>query len=366
MKRTKLIYYNPQIVTGPANHDLPGMKNFSSFFKIFNPNVVCIDRTGTIRLPVSTHSLFPMPAFRKMSETLETICNKRATELLERAERLDMRLNVFWSGGIDSTLMLVSLLKNANADQRKRIVILMSEESIKEYPLFYEKHIRAQIQTDSSAMFPYLLGTQQLFVGAEHNDQLFGSDKVAALIAKFGNGIIHKPYDRDVFFSLFDATLNDAARTNLYLDLFERLKGASPVDIHSNYLFLWWINFSMKWQSVFMRMLAYTAERNASKLNLEYLKTNYSHFYNTDEFQLWSMNNLDKRIKDEWRTYKWPCKDIIYDYTKDAVYRDTKVKVGSLYFLLTERESFNFMDDEARLYKELDREAYYESSNDFA
>ena len=70
-----------------------------------------------------------------------------------------------------------------------------------------------------------------------------------------------------------------------------------------------------------MRMLAYTSERTVANITADYITTNYFHFYGTEDFQLWSMNNMDKKIKDTWNTYKWVCKDIIYDYTRDADYR---------------------------------------------
>ena len=38
------------------------------------------------------------------------------------------------------------------------------------------------------------------------------------------------------------------------------------------------------------------------------------------------MNNPDKKMKDTWNTYKWVCKDIIYEYDKNVEYRDTKNK----------------------------------------
>ena len=91
----------------------------------------------------------------------------RAKELLARAERLDVSLYSFWSGGIDSTCVLVSLLKNASASQKERIVVLMSEESISENPNFYRDHVHGKLRRDSSTMFPYLLGTKHLFVSGE-------------------------------------------------------------------------------------------------------------------------------------------------------------------------------------------------------
>ena len=204
-----------------------------------------------------------------------------------------------------------------------------------------------------------------MFVGGEHNDQLFGSDMMGKLIARFGDSVIHQPYSRDTFFTFFNEKLDDEASTNFYLDMFERLKDAAPVNIATSQDYLWWINFSLKWQSVFMRMLTCVSSRNISRINADYIATHYNHFYGTEDFQLWSMNNLDKKIKDTWKTYKWICKDIIYDYTKDADYRDNKIKVGSLSSVMQHQNYFNFIDESMKFWTELDPKEYYNPSNNF-
>lgn len=360
-----LIYFNSIIVSQPEHHHFPGISRFSSYFKIYNLGVVPIDRTGTIAFPVKTKSLFPMPAFRAMSESFESLCNERAVELLEKAERRDVLLYAFWSGGIDSTLVLTSLLKNATAAQKKRIVVLMSEESITENPNFYRDFIHGKLERESSTMFSYLLGTKHLFVNGEHNDQLFGSDIVAVVIERFGAHVIHQPYDRQLFLTFIAERVGDPEAAAFYVGLFERLKAAAPVDIRSNYDMFWWINFALKWQTVYTRMLSYTAERNVPNMTKAYLSENYAPFYNTEKFQLWSMNNMDKKIKDEWRTYKWLCKDIIYDFAKDAEYRDNKIKRGSLYHLILQQIPFNFIDENMEFHRELPIEEYYTPKNDF-
>ena len=57
---------------------------------------------------------------------------------------------------------------------------------------------------------------------------------------------------------------------------------------------------------------------------------NIRHFFQTDDFQRWSIANPDLKIRDSLESYKWPAKEFIYKFTKDADYRDHKIKVGSL------------------------------------
>src|SRR5207244_48154 len=97
---------------------------------------------------------------------------------------------------------------------------------------------------------------------------------------------------------------------------------------------LWWINFSLKWQLVQLFSVAFAAKRNTAGITSEYLMSHHISFFDTDEFQLWSMNNADKKIKNTWKSYKYTCKDVIYEFTRDKAYRDNKVKRGSRLRLL--------------------------------
>jgi len=364
------LYYNPLIATAPNNHHLPGVRRFSLFSKIGLAGTMLLDRTGTIRTPMKTVSTFPMPKFRIFPQSLEEVCNARAQELLNRADALGVRLYLFYSGGIDSTLMLISIFKHASSEQRNNITILLTEASILENPNFFHEHIRGKFALEVSTMFPYLLGTKGLFVGAEQNDLVFGSDFLRPFIKKRGLEKLLQPYDRDLVISHFTDRLEDtpdaATEATFYMELFERLKDRAPMPIRSNFDFFWWVSFCLKWQFISVRMLAFTADRNASLITKDYVRNYYTHFYDTGEFQLWSMNNLDKRIRDDWKTYKWPCKDIIYEYTKDADYRDNKTKKGSLFSLLVRQNPFHFIDESFGLHRNLPVAEYTTSENDFA
>ena len=52
-------------------------------------------------------------------------------------------------------------------------------------------------------------------------------------------------------------------------------------------------------------------------------------FYGSPDIQRWSIANHDLKHKGSWKTYKWPSKEFIYNYNKDATYRDHKVKEKS-------------------------------------
>lgn len=359
-------YYNPNIVVDRANMHLAGIERFAHIFRLFGAITMApVDRTNTLRFPVKIANICPIPALRPFNRTLEDICDERAKAIIARADTLDCDIYVFWSGGIDSTLVMVSLLKNATADQKKRIVVLLSEESIYEYPLFYDQHIRGKLRRTPAAMFPHILGQRHLFVSGELNDQVMGAAVPHGLMLKYGDDIIHKPRSRDIAFKFYDAKVHDAKVTDFYLDQFDRIVAACPVELKTVFDYFWWINFTFKWQLAYVRILTFASERNIPLITPEYIRDYFAVFYDTDDFQLWSMLNLDLKIKDTWPTYKWVCKDIIYDYTKDAVYRDTKIKRGSLVSIMQQQNPYNFVDEQWNFRRDVPADEFYEPDNDF-
>ena len=360
----RLTFYKGQHLS--EYQHLPGLRKFGAYFDIYGREVTPIDRTNVLKLPVSTKSLFPLPKMREFTKSYEDVCNKRAQELLKRADKLDTRLFALWSGGVDSTCLLVSLLKNATPAQKERIVVLLSEDSIIEYPAFYYAYIRGKLRRESATMFPHVLGTKNLIVNGEHNDQLFGSDIIAEVINRFGFEAVREPYERKLLGCFFDEKMRgDTDTALLYLTLFERLRESAPIPLKTNYDVFWWINFATKWQCVYMRMLSFVADRNAGNLSEQYLQDYYAPFYNTEAFQLWSMNNVEQRVRDSWRSYKWPAKKVIYEFTKDMDYYQNKTKRGSLQFLIPQHVQRKFIDENFVCYDELEPESFYEKENDF-
>ena len=98
----------------------------------------------------------------------------------------------------------------------------------------------------------------------------------------------------------------------------------SPVKIKTLFDFLWWMNFSLKWQHVSLRMF-YSIEDG--KFSLE---NNFIHFFSAKDFQKWSISNHECKIKETWKSYKYVAKECIYDFHKDEDYLLNKEKEQSL------------------------------------
>ncbi len=363
---SKNIYmYNPMVITAKRLQELPGIRAFHQTFLLFNDNVVLIDRTNTIQVPVNVKIHSPLPEFRKLDKTYEQICDERAVELLKRSDKQGLPIYTFYSGGIDSTLVLVSLLKNASAAQKERICVLLSQESIAENPNFYRDHLRGKVKLEAAAIYPYILSKKALFVGGEYNDQIFGSALFKDFMDLFGENAAKTKYNRQKMSKMFGRKLHDPTAVSWYMDLFERLYSAAPCPVSSNADFLWWINFSLKWQSVYFRMLTYTSDFAAHNIDTDFIENYFFHFFGTEDFQLWSMNNPDKRVITTWESYKWEAKEVIYRFNKDSHYRDYKTKNGSLTWVIMHQIQKNFIDDEMKMYASLPRKDWYNPKNSF-
>ncbi len=339
------------------------MELFEGYFKIYGYPIAPIDRTGIIRFPVRTKSLFPIPNQTVTKKTYSEICLERAKELLKRADETGLRICVCWSGGIDSTAVLCAFFQVAPlAELKDKLVVMLTHASVKEYRDFYFKHIGGKLVLWNAVNLRNVLGSGNIIVNGEHNDQLFGSDIMLSAINKFGEESLHAPYDRKMFMQGL-GYLKDA---QFYVDLFERLAAGAPIELKTNFDRLWWINFAVKWQTVFMRPLSFSSR----PLTKEWVSRCFAPFYGTEEFQRWSMCNLDRRMKSGWKSYKWPAKDFIYEFTKDAEYRDNKIKELSWKVLVNDfdaepRFMSNFIDEDFRPHTRITQAELYEPSNDF-
>ncbi len=81
----------------------------------------------------------------------------------------------------------------------------------------------------------------------------------------------------------------------------------------------------MKWQAVSLRIVKNKFWKQSFKL-----EKNIFHFFKTDDFQLWSMNNHENKIKDTWTSYKFIAKEYIHQFFPDEDYLLNKEKEPSL------------------------------------
>lgn len=368
----EIIFYNSyNIFVNKANKDklenVPGGKLFTTYFHIFSQNITAIDRSNTVSIPLKTKILphMAMPDYVKFDKSFEEICDDRAIFLLNKARQDNRKIAVMYSGGVDSTLILVSLLKNAKKEELKNITVLLSDNSIKENINFYYDFLIKNFNCVSSYRFPYFLGDDNyMVVSGENADQLFGSQVNDQYTRNNPYSDLFKPIGdvKEQIIYWFQQKIKDDYNVKYAEDvfgLFEKICNNAPIPLDNAYKFFWWINFVTKWQSVYVRILPYSLNKNTIKI-----EENYTTFYSPTEFQLWAMNNTDSFVKDEPGTSKYVAKQIICNFTKDYSYMK-KPKLGSLALIVKQKEMIYTLSNDMHFSNKYPGEEHYNYGNDF-
>ena len=128
----------------------------------------------------------------------------------------------------------------------------MSWRGVLEYPEFYLRFIDGRFPVES--VWPPMaqaLHPGALNVTGEHGDQLFGSQLLAPYVRR---GVAHEPYRDLLPLVMLERLRNpvDAWRVGRYL---QPVLDAAPAPMVSLFDALWWLNFSLKWQDVSLRMV---------------------------------------------------------------------------------------------------------------
>lgn len=212
-------------------------------------------------------------------------------------------ITVFWSGGLDSTVALVALIKAADPGQ---LAVTANNYAVAEAPTFYATHIQGKIQ---EVLLADAYSNAGLKVTGELGDQIFGSD----LLKKFWSTQYFEPW-KDLVASKAPAAL---------MSYFEAVEAACPRPIENLYDMLWWWNFSQKWGHVKYRMLL---DHEAARL----APHTFQPFFEHPAFQLWALNTPAKvKCPQGYGTYKLAAKEYIVAGCGDSVWL-SKPKVPSL------------------------------------
>jgi hypothetical protein len=294
-----------------------------------------MDRTRTLDQGFGYRILDDIPIAPSPEESFDPdaafaeVCDAVARDLIGRALSEDRKIRVLWSGGIDSTVALIALLKHLPATEHHRLVPLLNMVSINEYPLFFRRHILSKLPfRQVPAPITEHFGERELIVTGEHGDQLFGSDKLLPLIA---NGLAYEPWEEVLPLHLFDKFGNHKKVDRLLLYLSPQF-AASERPLRSTFELFWWLNYSLKWQQVSLRLPVFTFRENVARV---FDRTH--HFFRDERFQRWSLANHPNRACRGLTDYKQSAKAYIYDFTGDEEYLSTKTKEPSLKNVILDR-----------------------------
>jgi len=301
-----------------------------------NPPIIAPGQLVQAYMPVDRTGIFnpfnmmyePIPSVGNFNKSFEECCMDAAHDLW----KLGKPVELFWSGGIDSSGALIALLETKS--ESDILNIRYTKESIVEFPLMWEKMVKGRNDPlpDKVMLDETLFNNHNIIkVTGECGDQCFGSDALHKNLDKhaddwesiftwgaFGGGISSDMPRKTP--ESYKFRMEQLAKI-----MFEHVDSA-PIEIKTIFDLFWWCNFCFKWQDVDIRMIfTFTA-------TTEYKST--LSFFNTQDFQRWSIVNHDIKHGGTWETYKQPAKEYINKYIKDENYRKNKTKEPSLIKIL--------------------------------
>jgi len=293
------------------------LKIYSEIFKLV-PFTWLVDRTESCSLPFATHfkEEYRIPLVQQFNDSLEEICQST----VEKYKNINKQIYILWSGGIDSTLLVISFLKSSI--DKENIIVACNIDSVRENYNFYKKYILPNFKVISSDIMMQngnLSVFDGLILNGDPADVLYGYDLASDILKILGPNYLQLPCDRENVINYFNLKGLSNNSANFWYDYFKSTTNKSYKPIITMQDFSWWEGFNYRWQAA--------NEKLKIRLSSESSK-NYKQFFNTTEFQLWSIHRQFSPIK-QFSDFKKESKRIIFDYTKDEFYYRHKIKLNS-------------------------------------
>ena len=296
-----------------------------------------LPRDGEWSLPWRCHVTpgFEMPVYAPgFSMGFAEVCDAKALEIRARVQ-VGERFALMYSGGIDSTCILVSLLRNLDSEERKAIAVVASPHSVIEYPHFWQAYIARKLRVFHSDFMHYddLLTEGYTPITGDEGDCIFGTN-IGIEFYRFCNSSAspEQPYanHKDALIRYF--SLDDSCYGKRFGELFflkmERSIATARVPIHSLHDFFWWMIFNPKYLNCSLRGAIYFQ----SELGVRESLDRTINWYNDPRYQQWSManNNNGEKIRGGAASYKHAARRYIREFTRDEWYFNYKSKLESL------------------------------------
>jgi hypothetical protein len=355
------------------NSEHADIKDFLELFgKKFTDYFTCIgDRSGAVEFPFKIHvpEDCKLPVYVDSNITYKEAALRRAQQLI--AASGDKKINLMYSGGIDSSVVLTSFIDYLGVDQaRDKLNIMMSNESIIENPWMWDKFIRPHFNVVNSKSFDLTrLDPNAIYLNGELNDQLYGNmillKAVTELTQLTGKNlsefIVDEEFMYDVFLRFAKLSPRAAAK---WAQVFMKLMSTCPVQEKTYWTLTWWYGFACKWINVKYRIHTYNNIREDQYQLSSDQNDAVIPFFDSTDFQLWSMNNKEPKNLQTFDTYKWTAKRYVSDLLGEEYM--AKLKKLSLDKVLAMKRRTQALDSDFMLYNAIDFMTFYSADNDFS
>jgi hypothetical protein len=312
----KILSYSPQ--TFNQTNQQSKLTDINLYTRLmgnnFSKDSFLVDRTQSIPhfLDID-YTYSPIPVNPNFNLDLNTIVKNRCLELLSTGKQI----NVAWSGGIDSTFVLLALQHYAS--DPKQVTVYGTYNSIIESGDFFDRFIKdrmeysIKVNTTASNNFT---SKDCIYVTGAMSNQLF----TQSLLRSKRDDILQFKDDYCV-----ENTLNCFYKdvlTDSCLEFLEPAILSIPRKIYTIQELRWLMNFNFSWYNVLTSTLIGLDKETVNRVHA---------FFNTEDFQLWAIYNNDVATKTgDYSDERWQLREAITEYTGDSYYSNNKKKFTSV------------------------------------
>jgi len=317
-------------------------KNYISTCRLLMGTIDLRARSGTFTTPYRAnlqpgYELFKL---RYIDNSLSDLYDARALEIFNYAKKNNKKINICWSGGIDSTSVLTAFLKNLSKNDLEILNVLSTGSSIIENYDFYKNFISQKIKCSSinSIILNDDFLNKNILLTGDPADCIFGCS--IGMYRDFINRQEHLQPWKNHYKKMIEKldmigkefSPNTATFGSWYVkkisDNLEEVRQADYLNTIADWW--WWAYFNFRWQCeverMFINLRPLNSRESISESNIKDFQK-YT-FFNTENFQLWSYSNIKKLITDDITQHKAAPKKYITEFTKNEIFQKNKVKVA--------------------------------------
>jgi len=233
---------------------------------------------------------------------------------------------VFWSGGIDSTVIVASMIRNMNIEDRKRVTIACNRASVAENPWFYQEQILPHFRVQDNTFLDrrHALHNHYLIYG-EPGDQIF-SHWCSRWLYQDGWGWQPWRHNQDRIIDLITSRSNTHLAQWLWQVTTDNIQSCdAPVETVFDWF--WWISFNFCWAGALLRKTL-VLDRDIPFVDLYRAQISW---FDSEDYQIWSLthNAPGDREVDGPGQSKHAAKRYIYSVDQNEYYYKFKTKTNS-------------------------------------
>lgn len=265
----------------------------------------------------------PLPKPFESTVSLSDIMDETAQNIIQKVN--GGKIIVCWSGGVDSTAVVVSFLRNLPINGQKQLIVLGNEHSVLENKSFYHLLKNNNVSLILSDTLVEDLKEEECtaITSGWCADQLFGSD-IHLIDPSFYN---KSPIEAipAIWQKKFPRSSISKESAEILFSIYKEYGKHLGLEIEQFCEMAWLHNFGVKWTFIsnFMDFKLFQSSNENKAIP----------FFTNLDFQRWSISNFEnirkKNVFYEPGYYKRALKQYIYDFDNDGNYYSMKGKKNS-------------------------------------